>query len=242
MIYHRIRVKLYPNYISKIKGAYFARTKNNRILSLEDVCSALKTRGNYTGTYEDLVKTVQMYYDELVYQLCDGYAVSNKYYSIHPNIEGTFNSANETHDHKKNPVNLRFGTKLKLRDILKKVNVDIEGVADNCGFIDKFIDYDEDSVNESFRSGSQFAVYGSKIKIFGNDPSIGVYFVSVDDPSDAVKVERIADNCPTKITGIVPDVRHKYNRIEVRTQYSGSGVIMLKYPRTITANFILETA
>jgi hypothetical protein len=32
------------------------------------------------------------------------------YYSIHPNVGGTFNTVNDIHDHKKHPVTFRFRT------------------------------------------------------------------------------------------------------------------------------------
>jgi len=36
--------------------------------------------------------------------------VSNGYYSIHPNIGGTFDNVNEAHDHIKHPIFFRFRT------------------------------------------------------------------------------------------------------------------------------------
>jgi hypothetical protein len=73
-------------------------------------------------------------------------------------------------------------------------------------------------------------------------PGVGVFFVPVDDPSKAVKVSRVAENTPSKITGIAVDTGYAYNRIEIRTQFAGSGANFLKTPRTITSNFVLEHA
>ena len=99
-VLHRIRVKLYPNYLPNVKGAYIARTDNEASLSIEQVCAALKNRGGFSGNYEDLVENVRQFFDEAAYQLCDGYAVNTGYYSVHPNVGGTFNSVAELHDHK----------------------------------------------------------------------------------------------------------------------------------------------
>ena len=54
-VLHRIRAKLYPNYLSTVEGAYIARTDDEAALSIEDVCAALKNRGGFTGEYEDAV-------------------------------------------------------------------------------------------------------------------------------------------------------------------------------------------
>ena len=242
MIFHRIRVKLYPSYLPNVEGAYVAKTNNEKTLTIEDVCTILKTRAGFTGKYEDLLQNLKQYYDEVVYQLCDGYAVTNGYYTIHPNIGGTFNSATETHDIEKHPIDFRFGTRAKLRNMARNISVDIEGIADCSGYIDMFTDYEQDSTNESFTPGNQFAIHGHKIKLAGDEPDIGVYFVPVDDPTQAVKVERIAENNPSKITGIIPVTQHQFNRIEIRTRFSGSGSIKLKAPRTITSSFVIEAA
>jgi hypothetical protein len=87
-----------------------------------------------------------------------------------------------------------------------------------------------------------FALHGNKIKIAGEDPDNGVYFVPENDPSKAVKVERIAENNPCKIIGIAPNTGHVYNRIEVRTQYNGSGSSFLKKPRVVKTTFVVEAA
>ncbi|MDR2793080.1 MAG: hypothetical protein LBB61_05370, partial [Treponema sp.] len=58
-VLHRIRVKLYPNYLLNVEGAYLARTINEASLSVEDVCAALKNRGGFTGNYDDLVEYVK---------------------------------------------------------------------------------------------------------------------------------------------------------------------------------------
>lgn len=242
MILHRIRVKLYPNYLQNVEGMYIARTNNERTLDIEDICTVMKTRSGFTGKYEDLLEHVRQYYEEVAYQLCDGYAVTNGYYTVHPNVGGTFDSVNEAHDREKHPITFRFGARAKLRKLAMEIEVEVESIADGAGFIDMFIDYEEDSTNSLFVPGNQFAIRGSKIKVEGDDPNIGVFFVPEDDPSGAVKMTRLAQNNPSMITGIAPATGHQYNRIEIRTQYSGAGGKFLKTLRTIISPFTLEEA
>ena len=107
-IFHRIRVKLHHNYLPSLEGSYVARTKNEAALSIENVCASMKNRGGYTGSYENLVENIKLYYREMAYQLCDGFSINTGLYSIQPNIGGVFYSANDAYDGKKNPVNFRF--------------------------------------------------------------------------------------------------------------------------------------
>ncbi|MDR1218258.1 MAG: hypothetical protein LBK73_01460 [Treponema sp.] len=87
-VLRRIRVKLYPNYLSTVEGAYIARTSNEASLSVEEVCAAIKNRGGFTGSYGDLVECVRQFFDEAAYQLCDGFAVNAGYFSITPTWAG----------------------------------------------------------------------------------------------------------------------------------------------------------
>ena len=239
-VLHRIRVKLYPSYLPAVEGAYIARTYNEASLSIEQVCAMLKNRGGFTGNYESLIENVRQYFDEAAYQLCDGYAINTGYFSIHPNVGGTFSSISESPDAEKHPLTFRFRTLSTLRNLAKLIRIDVEGLADNSGWIDEFTDIDENSVNGVFLEGNMFSITGNKIKIIGDDPSCGVYFVPVEDPSKAVKVKRIAENSPTKIIGVGVKTNYTHNRLEIRTQFSGAGNRMLKSPRTITSSFILE--
>jgi hypothetical protein len=178
----------------------------------------------------------------VAYQLCDGYAINNGYYSVYPNVGGTFDSISEAHDKVKHPIGFRFGIRSKLRELIKDIVVEVESLANKSGYIDTFTDLEEDSVNTIFIPGNQFAIHGNKIKIVGKDPSCGLYFISEEDPSKAVKVTRIGENFPAKITGIAPDTGFVNNRIEIRTQFSGSSNTFLKEPRIIKSEFSLEVA
>jgi len=239
-VLHRIRVKLYPNYLPNVEGQYIARTNNEASLNVDQVCAALKNRGGFTGSYEDLTENVRLFLDEAAYQLCDGFAVNMRYFSVHPNVGGTFNSVNEPHDSKKHPISFRFRTRPDLRRIIQHIVIDTDGLADVTGWIDEFIDTDEHSVNTLYVPGDQFILLGNKIKVAGNDPDVGVFFVPVDDPAHAVKVTRIAENTASKIIGIAPKTENIQNRIEIRTQFSGSTTTPLKTPRVITSSFVLE--
>jgi hypothetical protein len=239
LILHKIRVKLYPSYLQNSEGAFIARTNNQKVLSIEDLCSMLKTRGGFIGNYDDLVMYVRQYYKEVAYQLCDGFAINNGYYSIYPNVGGTFGSVNEAYDSAKHPISFRFGIRSLLRELVKKIEVEVERVPAVSGYIERYTDFEEASQNSLFVPGNQFAIHGHKIKLVGDDPTVGLYFIPEDDPSNPVKVMRIAENTGSKITGIAPETNSKFNRIEIRTQYAGTNTL-LKKPKIMQSDFSLE--
>ncbi|MDR0443631.1 MAG: DUF4469 domain-containing protein [Treponema sp.] len=242
LIFHKIRAKLFKSYLPNAKGKYIARTNSERTLTVSDICGIMKTRAGFTGKYEDLLENVKQFNKEWAYQLCDGFAVTNGYFTTYPVIGGVFDGVNEMHDHKKHPVGFKFSIRAKLKDLTKDIKVILEGLSDSGEYIDTFTDQEEDSVNGIFIPGNMFSLHGSKIKLEGNDPSVGLYFVPVDDPSKAVKVKRIGKNNPTEITGIAPDTGYQSNRIEVRTQFSGMSGRPVKEVRVITSHFTLESS
>jgi hypothetical protein len=232
-VLHRIRVKLYPNYLSSIEGAYIARTDNEAVLTIEEICAALKNRGGFSGNYGDLVEYVRQFFHEAAYQLCDGFAVDTGYYSIHPNVGGTFDKTTEGHDAHKHPVTFRFRARAPLRARAENIKVEVEGLADVTGYMDEFVDVETEAVNETLTPGGQFSIAGHKLKIAGADSEVGVYFVSEGDSSLRVKVGgHPAENTASKLIGVIPGLTAGTWLVEIKTQYS-SGSSLLKEPRTI---------
>jgi hypothetical protein len=66
--------------------------------------------------------------------------------------------------------------------------------------------------------------------------------VPVEDPSKAVKVNRLVENTPSKIIGKAPGIDCQRCRIEVRTQFTGSSNAFLKKLWIIASDFVLESA
>jgi hypothetical protein len=237
---HRIKVNLYPISLPDQEGTYYAKSDNEASLGIEKICSSMKDRGGFTGNYDVLHENVRLFLNEAVYLLCDGYSVNLGYFSIYPNIGGTFLSADDPHDESKHPITFRFRTNAKLRKMAKHIEVQVKGEGKNNARIGRFTDIDENSVNKHYVPGDMFSITGSKIKIAGDNPDCGLYFVPEGLPDAAVKVTRIMDNLPSKITGIAPLTEYTCSRVEIRTQYTGSKTTYLKEPRTITSSFVLD--
>jgi hypothetical protein len=244
-VLHNIRVKLYKSYLGD-KNTYFARTASEAILSVEQTCAAMRDRGGFTGDYHSIVEHIKRYNNEVAYQLCDGFAVSNGWYVIYPNVGGTFKTPNENADPKSNPLTFRFRALSALRKLAAHIAVTVEGLADVEGYIDEFLHHEDGGHVDSntwYMAGGLFTLRGDKIKIDGDDPGTGMFFVDADNPGSAVKATNLNQNDPSTLRGLVPDGTDFLKcRIEVRTQFTGSGSTLLKNPRTIISPFILERA
>jgi hypothetical protein len=237
-VLHRIRVKLHPSSLPVANGAYTARIISEAILGVEEICAALKLRGGFTGNYDDLVNYVRQFLDEMIYKLCDGFAVNTGYFSIHPSVGGFFENPNEEPDRKKHPIRFRFRIRERLRRVAEYIEIEVEQ-ADTAGLIDRFSDLETAAVNKTVTPGGLFTLTGYKIKICGNNPDCGLYFVSTAQPSLRVKASGVlASNTSTKLIGIVPALPDGEYSLEIKTQYTVGG-IDLKEPRTVTGGFTL---
>jgi hypothetical protein len=241
-VLHRIRAKLYPNYLHGIDGAYIARTDDEAALDIEQVCAALKNRGGFTGNYQDLVEYVRQFFDEAAYQLCDGFSVNTGYFSLHPRVGGTWESALEHYDPVKHPIRFSFRALKPLRDLASHIEVLIEGVAETAGFIAEITDVSTEAVNETLTPGGMFALVGHKIKITGDHADCGVYFVNTTAPAQRIQVAgHLADNTASRIVGIIPALAAGTYRVAVTTQYTVGGTA-LKEPRTAESAFTVQVA
>ena len=90
--------------------------------------------------------------------------------------------------------------------------------------------------------GKNIRLTGRNIKIAGTDPTVGVTFTSVEEPSTQVFVplEDITVNEPKQLIFVLPtEVTDGLWRVTVTTQYS-SGIHMVKEPRTYTLDEPIE--
>ena len=238
-ILHRIRVKLYPGNLPGAGGTYIAKTSNEAVLSIEQVCSALKNRGGFNGNYDDLVSHVRQFFDEMAYQLCDGFSVNTGYFSVHPHIGGVFKALDESYDPVKHPIGFQFRVRAKLRRLIRFISVNITGLADTAGFIDRFTDVSTGAVNEKVSPGGAFVITGDRIRVLGESEACGVYFQPLETPDEMIKAPGcLAVSARKKLVGMTPALTAgKRYRLVVVTQYNGSSNSFLKKPKKVISRF-----
>ena len=235
-VLHKIEAKLYPNYLGKGDGAYVARAKAEAPLSITDVCAAAKNRGGFSGRYEDLVEHAQIFINEVVYQLLDGFSVQlGGFCSLHTRITGTYHGAND-HIGAEN-LHVAFRTLRHLKELLLKVKIENEGLAGDGAYIDEILDVHTESINSALTPGNMIHLLGNKIKVEGADPAVGVWFVSQADGARAQITEHLGINRDTELFGLIPALTPGTYKVEVVTQASRGTA--LKEARVIRAEPVL---
>lgn len=86
------------------------------------------------------------------------------------------------------------------------------------------------------RAGEMAVITGNKLKVVGDDPSVGIHLTSADNPETTfhITAAQIAPNMPKKLQFVLPaGITEGAWQLEVTTQYSG-GSHVTKQPRTFT--------
>jgi len=244
---HSIKVKLYHSNLPDTKG-YVARTDSEAVMNIEQICAKVKTRTKFEGDYAEMVDHVKRYFKEAVYQLCNGFSVTNGYFTIYPNVGGLFKTPGEHFDPKKHTVTMRYRARDKLRRAAKKIIVVSLGLASTEGYIDEFTDASTGTVNDIIHGGESFIITGDKIKVVddGVNTDCGVYLELLDGPDAGKRIKvtkRLIENTPSKIIGNAPvliaPIRY---RVVIVTQYNGTSNTFLKTPKTLASGFELTCA
>jgi hypothetical protein len=176
----------------------------------------------------------------MAYQLKDGYSVNTGYFHAAPHIRGVFRHIREKFDSAKHAVCFLFTQGEILRKGLAEVEVEITGVGEAGLSIAEVTDVKTGSVNDRLTPDRNLRIRGSKLKLVGDSPEVGVYFIS-EATSEQIKVDadEIVDNKPSELVIVVPQLAPGLYALKVVTQFTG-GAATLKEPRTLTFDKILN--
>lgn len=92
-----------------------------------------------------------------------------------------------------------------------------------------------EKIADHLNLGSMVLIQGMRLSLKGDDPSVGVHFVSADDATKLVSIApaKIYPNNPTNLQFTLPaEVTEGKWLVSVTTQASGSSTVLLKTPRT----------
>jgi hypothetical protein len=238
---HKIRAKLYPNYLPNVEAKYFARSSRVEApLSVEAVCQSARDRGRYSGSVEEMAAHVRLFHNESVYLVADGFAVGNDYYSIRPNISGGFDSPDEAPGVGRHRIELVHHEKAALRRVFDNIEIHIDGIADTDAYIGEVLDVKTGISDEVLSPGELVIVRGTKIKIGGDDSVVGLFFTDSGGADTPVPMDTIAENGSTKIIAKIPALAAGIWHVKIVTQQSTGA--LLKEPRTIVYEVDLTVA
>ncbi|WP_262486325.1 DUF4469 domain-containing protein [Flavobacterium sp. B17] len=195
------------------------------------MCEAVASRGGADVSASAMEHATELFLKEMAYQLCDGFSVNTGYFTASTTIRGVFDSPSETFNKDKHSIIFQFNQGEKLRAEIPNIEVSILGVAESSAVILQVTDVKSGSVNDLLTPGRNLKILGSKIKVTGEDPSVGIYFVDATTQAKT-KVEQsdIVINNPSEVMVVIPELPSGSYNLEIVTQFTDRS--MLKQPRT----------
>lgn len=241
-ILHKIKAYLYDNYLTKDNpNDYIARTVSERSLSVKEICESAANRGGADVSAAAMTHAVDLFLKEMAYQLCDGYSVNTGYFTASTQIRGVFNSPTETFDSQKHSILFQFNQGEKLRAEIPNIEINVLGVADPSAAILQVKDIKTGTLNDLLTPERNLRITGSKIKIAGDNPAVGVYFIdTVTQARTAVDPSDMVTNNPSELIVIIPALPSGSYTLEVVTQFAVGS--LLKEPRTASFDKVLTVS
>ena len=229
---HTIKAYLYDNLLTPDPNDFTARVSSERSLSVADICHSAATRGGADVSDAAMSHAVELFLKEMAYRLCDGFAVNTGYFTAVPVVRGVFLNPNETFDPQRHTLQFQFTQGELMRREIEDVEVKIMGVAETGLYIGQVEDMKSRTVNEVLTPGFNLRVTGTKLRVVGDKPGVGIFFRETAT-NTATKVDEgdIVVNNPSELMIIIPTLPAGTYQLEVTTQYS-TGNKLLKEVRS----------
>lgn len=229
---HTIKAYLYDNLLTPDPNDFTARVSSERSLSVADICHSAATRGGADVSDAAMSHAVELFLKEMAYRLCDGFAVNTGYFTAMPVVRGVFLNPNETFDPQRHTLQFQFTQGELMRREIEDVEVKIMGVAETGLYIGQVEDMKSRTVNEVLTPGFNLRVTGTKLRVVGDKPGVGIFFRETAT-NTATKVDEgdIVVNNPSELMIIIPALPAGTYQLEITTQFS-TNKQWLKEPRT----------
>ena len=229
---HTVKAYLYDNLLTPDPNDFTARVSSERSLSVADICHSAATRGGADVSDAAMSHAVELFLKEMAYRLCDGFAVNTGYFTAMPVVRGVFLNPNETFDPQRHTLQFQFTQGELMRREIEDVEVKIMGVAETGLYIGQVEDMKSRTVNEVLTPGFNLRVTGTKLRVVGDKPGVGIFFrETVTNTATKVDEGDIVVNNPSELMIIIPALPAGTYQLEVTTQFS-TNKQWLKEPRT----------
>lgn len=236
---HRIKAYLYENVLTKDNpNDFMAKPVSERTVSVSEICQSAVSRGVADISASAMEYASELFLQEMASLMCDGYSVNTGYFTAGAGIHGVFGSASETFSKDRQNVIFLFRQGEKLRAAIPDIEVDILGLATPASAILQVTDVKSGSVNDLLTPGRNLSIVGTQIKIMGDDPERGIYFIdTATQAKTMVPAFDIVSNTPYELIVVIPALPAGKYHLEVITRDGES--TLLKKSRTIAFDHML---
>jgi hypothetical protein len=242
--FHKMKVRLYDNILTVDNpNDLFARVLTESPLGVDDISQSAVKRGGADISAAAMTHAVNLWLKEMGYRACDGFPVNTGWFTMHPVIKGVFNSPTAKFNNAEHTIMFELKQGSLLRKELASIDVQVLGVADTALFIAQVTDVKTGSINEMLTTNRNLRISGSKIRIAGDSPDNGVFFINVDTKERTmVDMSDVVNNNPSELIIVIPALRAGTYQVGITSQFTTGTGKTLKEPRTTIFDRLLTVS
>jgi hypothetical protein len=238
--HRQIKALLYPNLLKNNSGTFKAQVITSKAQGIKDICIAHCSKPGSGINPDAMEYHVRLFLEEMTDLLDEGFAINTGYFVAVPTIKGSFNNKNDKFDAERHSVTYKFSQGALLRERVAKIQAEILHVNYRGYGIQQVKDTRSNTSNDLLTPGGALKIKGQKIKLTGEHPDVGIYFISETTGQRArVAPVNVITNQNSNLLILIPDLQPDSYRLELITQYAGKGT-PLNEPRSATLESILR--
>ena len=221
-----LKYSLTENQLTERPDDYSAQTYPVASLDKEAVIARMLKRG--AGLTRTDILAVLNGLEEMVSEASlEGYTLNLPLFNTSFSISGVFEGPMDSFDGNRHKLNINLTKGTVLRETEKSVKFEKTNSPTPLPQIQEVKDSVSGDINERLTAGGVVEVRGYNLKIDGDDPTCGLWFVA--EGGQETKATIIIENKPSKILAMIPALSAGNYQLKVATQYTGGK--MLKTPK-----------
>jgi hypothetical protein len=207
---------------SEVAGGYVAQTVQSEDRTIADFVRTMTSlRGGVTEG--EAAQWLDLVIRSFIFELSQGRAVNIKgFINAHVEIRGSLPNAEATFDPARNSLHVSVTVS---RDVTRAIAGSPTGrVSDAASgiYIEHVHDAASNTDDSTLTPGMVLKIFGSKIKLAGDAPTVGVTFLDADGEPIQVAPAAISHNTDREIDLVTPNLSPGTYLVRVTTMYSGS--------------------
>jgi hypothetical protein len=233
-------IELYDNPLTERPDDRYGRVINIASIN-EDTLIERAIAGGFNGNSESMKAAYHAMKEEALKAIVRGEIVHFGLGYLVLDVEGVFIGDVPGWNPEKNKLVASITPSKELHDALKKTPVNVIGMAPDRAAIAQVTDVTTGEVDKVLTVGGMANIKGSRIKIEGTKPGVGLFLTNQDTrQATQVPASAIGMNDPSKIMFVVPAglLTGSY-MLSIVTQFGGTSTRLLNEPRIIAFNQIL---
>lgn len=225
-----LKYSLLENQLTDRPDDYSAQTHIVASIDKESIITRMLSRGTLL-TRTDIVAVLNNLEETIVDAILEGNSINFPLFNTSFSISGVFEGALDSFDGNRHKLNINLTKGLLLREAEKRVKLEKTNAVTPLPQIQEIKDSISGTFNERLTPKGVIEIRGYNLKIAGNDPSCGLWFVP--ELGDEVKADVFISNKPSNVIAMIPPLSNGRYKVKIVTQYLGSS-ILLKIPKTYT--------